>query len=75
MGLCYKKKVSFKSKTPKAYQLQVGQMCAQEDSICSQSGDLTSSDDSFCLQVKIQCTQADCKIPTHIILLPILHIC
>ena len=36
----------------------------QEDSICSQSGDLTSSDESFCLQVKIQCTQANTKFPT-----------
>ena len=36
----------------------------QEDSICSQSEDLTSSDESFCLQVKIQCTQASSKIPT-----------
>ena len=33
-------------------------------SICSQSGDLTSSDESFCLQVKIQCAQANSKIPT-----------
>ena len=36
----------------------------QENSICSQSGDLTSSDESFCLQVKIQFTQANVKILT-----------
>ena len=36
----------------------------QEDSICSQSEDLTSNGESFCLQVKIQCTQASSKIPT-----------
>ena len=36
----------------------------QEDSVCGQSSDLTSSDESFCLQVKIQCTQANTKIPT-----------
>ena len=36
----------------------------QEDSICSQSSDLTSSHDSFCLQVKIQCTQVNTKFPT-----------
>ena len=36
----------------------------QEDSICGQSGDLTSSDESFCLQVNIQCTQASSKFPT-----------
>ena len=41
----------------------------QEDSICSQSGDLTSSNESFCLQVKIQCPQANTKItkPQHLI--------
>ena len=32
--------------------------------ICSQASDLTSSDESFCLQVQIQCTQANTKIPT-----------
>ena len=36
----------------------------QEDSICGHSGDLTFSNESFCLQVKIQCTQANTKIPT-----------
>ena len=36
----------------------------QEDSICSQSSDLTSNDESFFLQFKIQCTQANTKIPT-----------
>ena len=46
------------------HQLQAGQMYTQEDSICGQSEDLTSSDESFCLQVEIQCTQASFKIPT-----------
>ena len=46
------------------HQLQAGVVCTQEDSICGQSSDLTSSDESFCLQVKIQCTQANTKIPT-----------
>ena len=46
------------------HQLQAGVVYTQEDSICSQSSDLTSSDESFCLQVKIQCTQANTKIPT-----------
>ena len=36
----------------------------QEDSICGQSSDLTSSDESFCLQVKMQCTEAKSKFPT-----------
>ena len=62
-SLYYKKEVSFKSRTPKVHQLQVGVVYTQEDSICSQSSDLTSSDESFCLQVKIHCTQANTKIP------------
>ena len=36
----------------------------QDDSICSQSEDFTSSDDSFCLQVRIQHVQAESKFPT-----------
>ena len=56
-SLCYKKKVSFKSRTLKVNQLQVGVVYMQEDSICGQPGNLTSSDESFCLQVKIQCPQ------------------
>ena len=63
-SLCYKKKVSFKPKTPKVHQLQVGVVYMQEDSICGVSGDLTSSNESLCLQVKIQCTQANTNIPT-----------
>ena len=63
-SLCYNKSVSFQSITPKVHQLQAGQMYMQEDSICGQSNDMTSSDELFCLQVKIQCTQASSKIPT-----------
>ena len=63
-SFCYKKKVSFKSTTPKVHQLQVGVVYMQEDSIYGQSEDLISSDGSFCLQVKIQHTQAKSKIPT-----------
>ena len=36
----------------------------QEDAMCSQSSDLTSSNESFGLQVKIQCTHANAKFPT-----------
>ena len=54
----------FQSRTPKAHQLQAEAVYTQEDSICSQSEDLTSSDESFCLQVRIQCAQAYAKIPT-----------
>ena len=63
-SLCYKKQSYFKSRNPKAHQLQVGVVYAQEDSICCQLSDLTSCDQSFCLQVKIQCTQANTKFPT-----------
>ena len=68
-SLCYKKKVSFMSRTPKAHQSQTGVVYMQEDSIYSQSGDLTSSDESLCLQVRIQYTQANSKIstPHHLI--------
>ena len=62
-NLCHKKKVSFKSRTPKVHQLQTGEVYMQEDSIYGQSGVLTPSDESFCLKVKIQCTQANSKIP------------
>ena len=63
-SLCYKKQVSFKSRMPKADQLQAEQVYTQEDSICCQSEDLTSSDESFCLQVRMQHAQASSKIPT-----------
>ena len=63
-SLSYKKQVSFKSRTPKAQQLQAEAVYMQEDSICSQSEDLTSSDESFCLEVRLQCVQASSKIPT-----------
>ena len=63
-NLCYTKPVSFKSRTHKAHQLQAGQVYMQKDSICSQSEDLTSSNESVCLQVKIQHAQASSTIPT-----------
>ena len=58
------KKISFKSRNPKADQLQAGVVYVKENSVCGQSRDMTSSDESFCLQVKIQCTQAESKFPT-----------
>ena len=63
-SLCYRRSESSKSRTPQAHQLQAGLLCMQEDSICGQSGDLTSSDESFCLQVQIQGTKASAKFPT-----------
>ena len=43
---------------------------ACDKSICGHPEDLSSSDDSFCLQVKMQHAQADCKkipTPSHMI--------
>ena len=50
--------------------LQVGAVHACDRSICSHPEDLLFSDESFCLQVRIQQTQADCKkipTPSHLI--------
>ena len=55
---------SFRPRKPKAHMLQVGAVYGCDKSICSHSEEFSSSDESFCLQVKIQCTQAECKIPT-----------
>ena len=63
-SFCYKKQVSFKPRTPKAHQLQAEELYAREDSIHDKLEDLTSSNKSFPLQVRIQCAQASTKIPT-----------
>ena len=69
--LCYKKKqASFKPRKPKAHMLQAGAVYSCDKSICSHSEDCSSSHESFCLQVKIQWLQAECKIipiPSHLI--------
>ena len=65
-----KKKAPFKSRKPKAHQLQVGAVYAKESAICGQSEDYSSSKDSFPLQIKVQCTQVNLqKIqkPAHLI--------
>ena len=62
-GLCFKKQVSFKSRPPKAHQLQAKEVYMQDESICGQSEDFTSSDDSFCVHMRIQCIQAESKFP------------
>ena len=46
--LCYKKQVPFKSRAAKAHQIQAEEVYMQDESICGQSEDFTSSDDSFC---------------------------
>ena len=51
--------------------LQVGAVYACDKSICGHTEDCPYSDESFCLQVKIQCTQAECKkipTPSHLII-------
>ena len=71
-SLCYKNlgyenKMSLESRSPKAHQMRIGSVCAQ-DSICSQSEDFSSSDESFCLQMKIKSNEAETPAPQHLIL-------
>ena len=54
-SLCYQKKqASFKHRKPKSHMLQAGAVYACDKSICSHPADCSSSNDSFCLPVKIQ---------------------
>ena len=58
-----------KSRKSKAHQLKVGALYVQDHSISSQSEE-SSSDESFCLQLKAQQAQADVKqvpTPAHLI--------
>ena len=70
-SLCYQEKQApFKSRRPKAHQLQAGPVYVLERAICDHSEGYSSSDDSFCLQFKVQCTQTSLKkipTPTHLI--------
>ena len=61
-SLCHQKRKSFESRSPEVHQLQIGQIYMQDDPIYHQSGDLTSSDEPFCLQVNVQHTQASLKV-------------
>ena len=65
-SLCYQKKqASFKPRKPRVHMLQVGAVYACDKSLCGHPEDCSSSDDSFCLQVKLQQSQAEGKkIPT-----------
>ena len=50
--------------------MQAGAAYACDKSKCGHPEDLSSSDDPFCLQVKIQHAQANCKkipTPSHLI--------
>ena len=65
-SFCYKKQESFKhtwSISPKAYQLTGGRLSTQDNSICCHSSDNSSSDESFCLQMKLQAKQANTNYP------------
>ena len=67
-GLCYQKKALFKSRKPRAHQLQAGTVYAKDSAICGQPEDDSSSEDSFCIQVKVKHTQANLQRiprPTH----------
>ena len=70
-SLCYKKigyenKRSLESRSPRAHQLKIGSVCAK-DSICGQSEDFSSGDESSCLQMKIKSYQAVIPAPQHLI--------
>ena len=72
-SLCYQKnqqkQAPYMSRKPKAHQLKADALYVQDNSISGQSED-SSSDDSFCLQLKIQCTQTGVKnipTPAHLI--------
>ena len=59
-SMCFQKKeASSKPRRPKAHQLQAGTVYAKGSAIGGQSEEETSSEDSFCLQVKIKCIQAE----------------
>ena len=52
------------------HQLQAGAVYAKESGICGQSEDDSSSEDSFCLQVKVKCKESNLQRiprPTHLI--------
>ena len=66
-SLCYKKK-EFEYKresSPRAHQLKIGTLYIQ-DVLCGQT-DESSSDESFCLQVKLKSTQAETPTPQLLI--------
>ena len=67
-SLCFQKKhASSKPRRPKVHQLQAGTVYVKESPRCDHSEEDSTSEDSFCLQVKIKCTQADKqKVPRPI---------
>ena len=65
-SLCYKKKefeYKRESRKPRAHQLMVAR-ASMQDSFCGESdASLSSSDDSFCLQMQAKSTQAETTLP------------
>ena len=63
-SLCYQKKNqahhNSRLRKSKAHQLKAGPVYAHDSSICSHSEE-SSSDESFCLQLQVQCTQVEGK--------------
>ena len=59
------KQESYKKRprSPKAYHLTISRLSTQDNSIYSHSSDNTSSDESFCLQMKVQAIQANTNVP------------
>ena len=70
-SMCYQKKQAFsKNRKPKAHQLQAGARHAQGSASYDHLDDNSTSEDSFCLQIKIKQKQAtEQRVPkaTHLI--------
>ena len=64
-SLCYKKQEFYKKRprSPKAYQLTSGRLSTQDNSICRHSSNNSASDESFCLQMKVQAVQTQTNVP------------
>ena len=70
-SMCFQKKqANFKPRRPKAHQLQAGAVYVKGSASYDHSDEDSTSEDSFCLQVKIKCKQdKEQKVPrpTHLI--------
>ena len=70
-SMCFQKKqANFKPRRPKAHQLQAGAVYAKGSASYDHLDEESTSEDSFCLQVKIKCSQdKEQKVPrpTHLI--------
>ena len=70
-SMCYQKKQAYsKLRRPKVHQLQVGTVYAHESASYDHFHDDSTTEDSFCLQVKIKCNQTKeqrVPRPTHLI--------